>query len=842
MTESTHIPPARQSQLVLRSMPDMDQYIVKNGPTGSFYELGDETYFLLKQLDGTRSAGEIQAAYEAKFGQPLSAEALDEFVQLARDMGFLKNGQDQAPAAPTRPDIEPPSEAAAARAETAPPPTPPAPAPASRGSWLNLLHLRVRLLNPDRVFTGLVPRLWFFWTRAFVVLSAWCILLALAVVWVNRRALVDGAFDALNWQTAVYAWLTLLLVTVLHECAHGLTCKHFGGDVHDMGFLLIFLMPGFYCNVSDAWLFRKKSQRLWVTLAGGYFELFLWALAVFAWRLTLPGTLVHHLAYVVLAVCGVQVLFNFNPLLKLDGYYLLSDWLVIPNLRQRALDHLLGHVRWLLWGAARPERDPRGRVLLVYGLVCWTYSLAFLALTLVGLAHFTAGRWGWLGLGGALVLAVLSLRGVFQGFSGGEAEAMVRTRPRRTAVWGMVLTAVAGVLVFGEMDDRAGGSFQVRPATHVELRAPVAGFLREVACDEGDRVSPGGVVARLEVPDLASRVAQKRAEVRETQARLRLLEAGPRPEEVYEQRARVERAVAWRDRAAQDLARARQALAEDLRRLEEQTAQHRAELDFALDVRTRSQRLLGRGAGSEEEVRETEKRVRVARSLVAQDQAQKHGREVQGTREAETELARREKELADERARLVLLEAGTRSEEVEAERARLARLQEDLRHLEQQQARTAVICPVAGVVTTPRLKEKVGQYLREGDLIGLVEEPAALEAEVVLAEQDVAAVQPGQAVALKPRALPYTVVQAHVDRIAPAAARPEAAGSGTTTVTVAGKGEVQSNVIVYCRLDGVTTELRPGMTGYARVYTGQRSVGGILVDRALRYLRTEFWW
>jgi len=93
----------------------------------------------------------------------------------------------------------------------------------------------------------------------------------------------------------------------------------------------MFFMPCFYCNVSDAWLFKEKSKRLWVTFAGGYFELFLWALAVFVWRLTLPGSFPHYLAFVVLTACGVQTLFNFNPLLKLDGYYLLSDWKGVPT-------------------------------------------------------------------------------------------------------------------------------------------------------------------------------------------------------------------------------------------------------------------------------------------------------------------------------------------------------------------------------------------------------------------------------------------------------------------------------------------------------------------------------
>src|SRR5262249_33654645 len=149
-------------------------------------------------------------------------------------------------------------------------------------------------------------------------------------------------------------------------------------------------------NVSDAWLFKEKSKRLWVTFAGSYFELFVWALAVFAWRLTLPGSLPHHLAFVALSVCGVQTLLNFNPLLKLDGYYLLSDWLEVPNLQQRAGDYLKGHVRRLLWGAARPEYEPRGRLLLGFGAVSWLYGLVFLALMLWGLFHSLGARWGWL--------------------------------------------------------------------------------------------------------------------------------------------------------------------------------------------------------------------------------------------------------------------------------------------------------------------------------------------------------------------------------------------------------------------------------------------------------------
>jgi HlyD family secretion protein len=403
---------------------------------------------------------------------------------------------------------------------------------------------------------------------------------------------------------------------------------------------------------------------------------------------------------------------------------------------------------------------------------------------------------------------------------------MLRERHKRTAIWGIALAGVGSGLFLISVEDRATGPFQVRPAARAEVRAPVAGFIREIYCDEGDRVPYGSPVARLDVPDLASRLLQKQAEVREARARLRLLEAGTRPEERAEQRRRVERAIGWRDRARQDLVREHKAYEEDLARLDKQAAAHTAELEQARMSLARTQKLAGRGAASPEELDEAEAKCRIYQAQREASEAEKRASQAKGTLLAETELAKREKELADARSTLALMEAGSRPEEVEAERAKLARLEEENRYLGGLLEKLVVASPVGGLVTTARLHEKVGQYVKEGDLIGTVEEPAALVAEITLAEQDVVRVQPGQAVKLKARAMPFQTFRTEVDRIAPAA----------------GKGEAQSNVTVYCRLDNQAASLRPGMSGHARIATGTRSPGLILVDRTLRYLRTEFWW
>jgi putative peptide zinc metalloprotease protein len=202
--------------------------------------------------------------------------------------------------------------------------------------------------------------------------------------------------------------------------------------------------------------------------------------------------------------------------------------------------------------------------------------------------------------------------------------------------------------------------------------------------------------------------------------------------------------------------------------------------------------------------------------------------EAKGTLLAESELAEREKDLADGQAALTLLEAGTRPEELEAQRACLARLEEELRHLEEQQRKQAVITPVPGLVTTAHLKEKVEQFLREGELICLVENPGGLEVEITVPEQDVAKVQLGQTITLKARALAFEKFKVQVERIAPTAGK--------------GEEELQTSVTVHCKLEDPSAELRPGMTGYARIDAGSRPVGQIISDRVVRYLRTEFWW
>ena len=141
----------------------------------------------------------------------------------------------------------------------------------------------------------------------------------------------------MNAYDVVLLVLLMFMIDMLHEFGHGMTCKNFGGEVHEIGFVLFYFTPAYYCDVNDAYLFPKKSHKLWVTFAGAYIELVLCSAATFVWLMARPDSFLSDLCYKIMLYTGFStIVFNINPLVKLDGYYVLMDWLDIPDLRERA--------------------------------------------------------------------------------------------------------------------------------------------------------------------------------------------------------------------------------------------------------------------------------------------------------------------------------------------------------------------------------------------------------------------------------------------------------------------------------------------------------------------------
>src|SRR5262249_15175000 len=240
--------PTRRPELVVRQLGDRGRYVVKDPRTGEYFTLGEQEHFLLTQLDGRNSAEGICAAFAEHFGEPLSEQDLDDFVEMARGKDFLQSAEAHDGVA--RPEQSHVCRVAAA-SEARPSKTQGVPR-SQRKSRQSILYWRKSVFDPDRPFTWLAPKLWFFWTSTFLFLSVASISFAVGLVLLNRQELVSSFAQAWRWETLVLVWLTLLLTTTCHEFAHGLTCKHYGGEVHEVGFLLLFFMPCFYFNVPHA--------------------------------------------------------------------------------------------------------------------------------------------------------------------------------------------------------------------------------------------------------------------------------------------------------------------------------------------------------------------------------------------------------------------------------------------------------------------------------------------------------------------------------------------------------------------------------------------------------------
>src|SRR5919106_2595060 len=357
-------------------------FVLKDPRTGRFLRFREPEYAILRRLDGATALDDVARAVAQEFEVELDAQTLQPFVEQVRRRSLLED----------------PSGA-----------LPPAATGAIRG---NLLWLRLRAIDPDRFFDWLMPKVRFFFTPQFVVTAIALIVWAVGTTVLSAGEITGDLARLWTFQNLVFAWVTMLSVTTLHEFAHGLTCKHYGGKVHEIGFLLIYLQPAFYCNISDAWLFPEKRKRLWVTAAGAFFELFLWAGAVLMWRLMERGTWVSDAALIVIATSGLKQFFNLNPLIKLDGYYLLSDLLDMPNLRQRAFGYLFARIKRLLWGRAAvpelPAATPRERrIFFGYGTLAVTFSYWLLGNILLGLSGWLTQTYHAWGFAMATVLTAL---------------------------------------------------------------------------------------------------------------------------------------------------------------------------------------------------------------------------------------------------------------------------------------------------------------------------------------------------------------------------------------------------------------------------------------------------
>lgn len=388
----------------------------------------------------------------------------------------------------------------------------------------NMLYIRYMLSDPTDLLDHLHDKTRMFFSQSFLYLSSLMITLGIYLIFNNLDVLVYDAMQLMSFSTLFLVWLVVIPMTVIHEFAHGVTCRHFGGKVPEMGVMLIFFQPAMYCNVSDAWRFKERYKRIWVGMAGVYFEMFLWSMAVIVWYLSAPELFLHKMALILVGASGFRCFINLIPFIKLDGYYVLSDVLNIPNLRSKSINYLrsIFSLKWLLGKDDGKDISTRERTIYVlYGITASVFSFFLLGFILLKLGEYLTEKLHGTGFIIFMVM-ILTLMGVpvfRKKMAKNPAKKKRRSRIAPLAKFAILLTSLTVIIGYGQMDLKIGGEFAIYPANHAEIRASTGGIVEQVLAREGQLMQKGDLVASISDRVLEQNIADIDAEMNENSAR-----------------------------------------------------------------------------------------------------------------------------------------------------------------------------------------------------------------------------------------------------------------------------------------------------------------------------------
>ena len=489
-------------------------YVIKNHETNSYNRYGEFEYQLLMLCDGTRTPAEISEALSEQ--DPDSAIAESEVLEFLdsiepamwersvgeKNLAVLERIRDERK---------------------------------GRVDQSSMLYISFRAWDPNKTLAKLDPYLSWIYTTQFVF---FCVLL-----FITAAYFVAGDWSRVQRDTSsLYSfadksaydiwsfWLLLLVLGGVHEFGHGLTCKHFGGDVHQMGFLLIYLTPAFYTDTTDILLFERTSRRQWVIFAGIWVELILCSSSAVLWHFTSPGTIVNDLAYKMMLLSGIQgTVLNLNPLIKADGYYALSQFLDIDNMREDSFAFLRvwAHKYILRRNIDLPPSSRRQRrIFFIYGVTAITYGIALIAIVLLFARNVLVtkfGDWGYVLFAGVVYFfarkGIKSSLPIARGWIRKQRESYMTWKLTRARTFGIL--GVALLLFVPPVPTSVSSELVLEPGKDAHLRATVSGKIAEVFVRQGQEVKAGQLLAVLQNPEIEADARMTTAEVTLASSNLR---------------------------------------------------------------------------------------------------------------------------------------------------------------------------------------------------------------------------------------------------------------------------------------------------------------------------------
>ena len=489
-------------------------HVLQDPTSNQFFRLNEAAYRFVAMLDGRRTVAEVWRVCSDELGD--SAPTQGEAIQLLGQLYTSNLLHAELP-----PDAEGLFRRYQKRVRRE-----------VQGYLANLLFIRVPLLDPEAFLNAFVNVFGLVFTPVGFVL--WLALVGTGVYFVLGRGteLSAGADRILDLQNLPYLYLSFIIIKVFHEFGHAFACKRFGklsgtgGEVHVMGVMFLVFTPMPYVDASSAWAFRKKLHRVAVGAAGMYVELAVAAVAAIVWANLSPSfQTVRAVTYNMMFIASVStLLFNGNPLLRYDAYYILSDLIEIPNLAQRSKQYIYYLVKKYAW-SVRQARNPahsRGEKawFLFYGVASTIYRVFICVRILL----FVADKLFLLGAGLAIAAAVawvLVPVGKFLHYllAGGE---LMRHRGRAVASTAAVVATVVAVVGFLPWPDRfrLEGVVDATKVQVVYTAAP--GFVAEVL-PSGSRVTPDGPpLLRADSFDLLVQRDANLADLRLTRTQRRL--------------------------------------------------------------------------------------------------------------------------------------------------------------------------------------------------------------------------------------------------------------------------------------------------------------------------------